>query len=71
MVECEDDKEVTYLNSETGFGSLRIVNGVDRMIYISDTNIQERHRSHTNEHTICSQIYLQIPIDPLDLEVKT
>jgi len=43
MVEAKDDKVVTYVNSETGFGSLRIVKGVDHLIYISDTDLVERH----------------------------
>jgi len=34
-------KAVTYENSETGFGSLTIVKGVDCLIYISDTDMQE------------------------------
>jgi hypothetical protein len=37
-------KAVTYENSETGFSSLEIVNGVDRVIYISDTNMEEGHQ---------------------------
>jgi hypothetical protein len=37
-------KAVTYENSETGLGSLRVVKGVDRLIYISDTNMEEGHR---------------------------
>jgi len=44
MVEGMDDKAVTYVNSETDFGSLRIVKGVDRLIYISDTDMEEGHR---------------------------
>ena len=32
MVESQDDKAVTYENSETGFGSLWIVKGADRLI---------------------------------------
>jgi len=44
MVEGKDDKAVMYVNSETGFGSLRIVKGVDRLIYFSDTDMEERHR---------------------------
>jgi hypothetical protein len=44
MVEGKDDKAVTYVNSETRFGSLRIVKGVDRLIYISDTDTEEGHR---------------------------
>jgi len=34
MVKAKDDKAVRYENSEAGFGSLRIVNGVDHLIYI-------------------------------------
>ena len=44
MVESKDDKAVTYVNSETGFGSLRIVKDVDRLIYISDADMEEGHR---------------------------
>ena len=44
MVEGKDDEAVTCVNSETGFASLRIVKGVDRLIYISDTDMEERHR---------------------------
>jgi predicted class III extradiol MEMO1 family dioxygenase len=70
MVEARMTKAVTNENSETGFGSLRIVKGVDRQIYISDTDMEEGHRLHSIEHTIYVQIYLWIPIDLLDLEVK-
>jgi len=44
MVEGKDDEEVTYVNSKTGFDSRRIVKGVDHLIYISDTNMEEGHR---------------------------
>jgi len=44
MAQGEDDKAVTYVNSKTSFGSLGIVKGVDRLIYISDTNMVEGHR---------------------------
>jgi len=44
MVESKDDKAVTYVHSKTGFGSLRIVKGVDRLIYISDTDMEEGHQ---------------------------
>jgi len=44
MVEGNDDEAVTNLNSETGFGSLRIVKGVDRLIYISNTDMEEGHQ---------------------------
>jgi len=37
-------KAVTYENSEIDFGSLRIVKGVDHLIYISDTDMEEGHR---------------------------
>jgi len=43
MVEATDDKPDTYENSETGFGSLTIVMGVDRLIYISNTDMEEGH----------------------------
>jgi hypothetical protein len=43
MVEGKNDTAVTYENSETGFGSSRIVKGIDRLIYISDTDMEEGH----------------------------
>ena len=43
MVEGKDDKAVMYVNSETGLGSVRIVKGVDRLMYISDTDLEEGH----------------------------
>jgi len=43
MVQGKDDEGVTYVNSEIGFGSLRIVKGVDRLIYISNAEMEERH----------------------------
>jgi len=44
MVEGKNDNAVMYVNSETGFGSLRIVKSEDHLIYISDTNMEEGHR---------------------------
>jgi hypothetical protein len=45
MVDDKNDKAAMYVNSETGFGSLRIVKGVDHWIYISDTtNMEEGYR---------------------------
>jgi len=44
MVEANDDEAVTYVNSEMGFGSLRIVKAVDCLIYISDTDMEKGHR---------------------------
>jgi len=44
MVEAKDDAIVTYENSYADFGSLRIVMGVDRLIYISDTDMEEGHQ---------------------------
>jgi len=44
MAEGKDDKAVTNVNSETGFDSLTIVKDVDRLIYISDTDMEEGHR---------------------------
>ena len=41
MVEDKDDEAVTYVNSKTGFVRLRIAKGVNRLIYISNTNIEE------------------------------
>jgi hypothetical protein len=70
MVDGKDYKAVTYVNSETGFGNLSIVQGVDRLIYIMDTDMKEGHQKPTIEHTIYIQSYQQIPIDLLDLEVK-
>jgi len=44
MVEAKDKKAVTYENSKAGFGSLRMVKGVDCLIYISDTDMEDGHR---------------------------
>jgi len=44
MVEVKDEDAVTYVNSETGFGSFRIIKGVDCLIYISNTDIDEGHQ---------------------------
>jgi len=44
MVEGKDDEVVTYVNSKTGFRSLRIVKGVDRLIDISDTEMEKGHQ---------------------------
>jgi len=44
MVESKDYKAVTYVNAETGFASLRIVMGVDHLIYISNTDMVKPRR---------------------------
>jgi len=44
MVEGKDDKVVKYVNSEAGFGSPRIVKGVDCLIYMSNTDMEEGHQ---------------------------
>ena len=44
MVEANDDEAVMYVNSETDLNSLRIVKVVDRLIYISDTDMEKGHR---------------------------
>ena len=41
MIDSKDDVAVTYVNSKTGFGSLRIIQYVDHLIYISNTNMEE------------------------------
>jgi len=43
MVEGKDADVVTYVNPEAGLGSLCIVKGVDRLLYISNTNMEEGH----------------------------
>jgi hypothetical protein len=45
-------KMVTYENSEAGIGSLRIVKGIDRQIYISDPDMKDGHCIQSIEHTI-------------------
>jgi len=52
MVEGKNDMAVTNENSETDFDSLRLVKGVDCLIYISNTDIEEGHWSPTSECTI-------------------
>jgi len=70
MVEAKDEEAVTYVNSETGFGSFTIVKGVDRVRYINDTDMEEGHQNQTTtEHTIYFKIHLRTPIDHLDLQV--
>jgi hypothetical protein len=44
MVEGKDDEAVTYVNSERGSDSLRIVKSVNRLIYISDTDMEEGYQ---------------------------
>jgi len=44
MVEGKKDKAAMYVNSKTGFGSIRIVKGVDRLIHISNTDMEEGHK---------------------------
>ena len=44
MVDGKDDEAVMNVKSETGFDSPRIVKGVDRLIYISDTDMKEGDR---------------------------
>jgi hypothetical protein len=44
MVEGKDDEAVMYMNCKTGSDSLSMIKGVDRMIDISDTNMEEGHR---------------------------
>jgi len=39
MVEGKDDEAVMYVNSEIAYGSLRSVQGVDRLIYISNADM--------------------------------
>jgi len=51
MVEGKDDTALMYVTTETGFGSFRIVNSVDHLIYISNTNMEEEHWYHFIKHT--------------------
>jgi len=69
-VEVKNDEAVGYVNCETGFRSQRSIQGVNRLIYISDTNREERHRQPNIESTINIKICQPIPIDLLYLEVK-
>jgi len=70
MVEGNEDKVVTYANSETGFGGLRIVKRWACLIYISDTTMVEGHRWSTISHIIYINIAQRILIQLLDLQVK-
>jgi len=47
MVESKNDEAVMYVKSETGFCNFRIVKGVDHLIYISNTDMEERHQKPT------------------------
>jgi hypothetical protein len=44
MADAKDDEAVTYVNSEIDFGSLRVVKGVDRLIYFGDTDMEEGYQ---------------------------
>jgi len=71
MVEAKDEDAVTYVNSKTGFGSLQIVKGVDCVIYLNDSEMEEGHQKITNtERTIYFEISHRRPIDLLDQEVE-
>lgn len=39
----KNDEAVMYVNCETSFGSLRIVKGVNHLIYSSNTNTEKGH----------------------------
>lgn len=41
MVDGKDDQAVTCVYSVTGFHSLKIVQGVDYLIYITNTDMEE------------------------------
>ena len=70
MEETKNEEAVTYVNSEAGFGSPRIVQGVDCLIYISDTDMEERRQQPTIKNTTYIKIDLRIHIQLLDPEVK-
>jgi hypothetical protein len=55
MVKVNDDDAVRYVNYKTGFHSLRIGKGVDPVISICDTDMEEGHWEPTVECTIYSQ----------------
>jgi len=44
MTEGKDAETIPYVNSGTCFGNVRIDKGVDRLIYICDTNMEDGHR---------------------------
>jgi len=44
MVESMDCEAVTYMTSETGFGSLRILKAVDCLIISRDTDVEDGRR---------------------------
>jgi len=67
MVEAKNDESFMYVNSKAGFGNIWIVKSVNRLIY----NQRYRHGGRTSKkHTIYNKIYLMIPIDLLNVEVK-
>lgn len=69
-MEGNDDRAVTYVNSKTGFGSVRNVKSSDYLRNISDTDLEAGHRSDSIEQNIYIKIYLQIPSDHLALAVN-
>ena len=66
MVQANHDEAVTYVNSEGGFSSRRIVECVDCLIY----NQRYQHEGRTEITISTTKIYLRMPIDILVLEVK-
>jgi len=44
MVEARMTKAIMNENSKIGFGNLRIGKGVDRLVYISDSDMEEGDR---------------------------
>jgi hypothetical protein len=44
MVEIQHEEADMYENSKRGVDSLRIDKGVDHLIYISDTDLEEGHQ---------------------------
>jgi len=69
MVAGENNERVVFVNLATGFASYRMVDGVERLISISHTDMEDRYRESTIEHIIYINLGWSIPIVQLDLEV--
>jgi hypothetical protein len=44
MVKGKDDEAVMNVHYETGYDNLWMVKGVDRLRYIRDTKMEDKHR---------------------------
>jgi hypothetical protein len=66
-----DDTTVTNEIAETDCASLTIVEGVNFLIYLCDSNLEDGHQQSTINATIIIQVHVPTHIDHLDIEVMS